>query len=127
MCLNLFLLQENTKDHEILLSLKHVRPGKDYEPKFPMFSKIDVNGRNSEPLWQYLRDSLPVPSDNPHHLMADPKHIIWDPVQRNDISWNFEKFLIAPNGIPFKRYSPKFETINIKPDIEQLIKKHKVK
>ncbi len=104
-----------------------MRPGNGYEPKFPIFSKVEVNGKNSHPLFQLLRESLPAPVDNTHHLMGDPKKIIWDPVTRTDISWNFEKFLVAPDGTPFKRYSPKFETINIEPDIKELIKKFNVK
>ena len=36
-------------------------------------------------------------------LMTDPKFIIWSPVTRADIAWNFEKFLINKDGIPIKR------------------------
>ena len=102
---------------------KYFHPGNGYEPKFPIFSEIEVNGKDSDPLWQFLRESLPAMSDNPHHLMANPRFIMWEPVQRNDISWNFEKFLITSEGIPHKTYSSKFETKNIQPDIEQLLEK----
>ena len=77
-------------------------------------------------LWQFLRESITAPSDNLHHLMGNPRFIAWQPVQRNDISWNFEKFLVSPEGIPYKRYSPKFETVNIQPDIEELIRKYRL-
>ena len=36
--------------------------------------------------------------------------------------WNFEKFLIGPEGEPFRRYSRSFQTINIEPDIKRLLK-----
>uniref|UniRef100_A0A286Y1Q0 Ubiquitin carboxyl-terminal hydrolase n=1 Tax=Cavia porcellus TaxID=10141 RepID=A0A286Y1Q0_CAVPO len=36
--------------------------------------------------------------------MTDPKFIIWSPVCRNDVSWNFEKFLVGPDGVPVRRY-----------------------
>jgi glutathione peroxidase-family protein len=36
-------------------------------------------------------------------LMDDPKFIMWKPVKRSDIAWNFEKFLITPSGNPFQR------------------------
>jgi glutathione peroxidase len=35
--------------------------------------------------------------------MDDPKLILWKPVKRSDIAWNFEKFLITPRGNPFQR------------------------
>ena len=103
-------------------SLKHVRPGGGYEPRFPISCKVEVNGANADPLFQYLRRSLPFPSDMPHHLMGNPKFIIWEPVERNDIMWNFEKFLIAKDGTPYKRFSAKYPTIDLKADIEHLIK-----
>ena len=40
----------------------------------------------------------------------------------HDIRWNFEKFLIGPEGEPFRRYSRSFQTINIEPDIKRLLK-----
>lgn len=54
--------------------------------------------------------------------MKDPKYITWSPVCRSDIAWNFEKFLIGPEGEPFKRYSKMFETVQIESDIQRLLK-----
>ena len=51
--------------------------------------------------------------------MKDPKSIIWEPVTRTDIAWNFDQFLITPEGQSYKRYSRYFETINLKPGIEE--------
>jgi len=122
---NQFGHQEWThNDTELLNLLKHVRPGNGYEPEFPIFSKVNVNGDNAHPLFQFLRETLPFPHDNPSDLMADPKLIIWSPVQRNDISWNFEKFLIGPDGVPFRRYSRSFLTSDIKTDIDALLGTH---
>lgn len=53
--------------------------------------------------------------------MNDPKSIIWTPVKRTDIAWNFEKFLIDKDGKPFKRYSKKFKTKELVADIEKLL------
>uniref|UniRef100_A0A6I8N4V9 Glutathione peroxidase 1 n=1 Tax=Ornithorhynchus anatinus TaxID=9258 RepID=A0A6I8N4V9_ORNAN len=113
--------KENAKNEEILNSLKYVRPGNGFEPNFTMFEKCEVNGEKAHPLFAFLRESLPTPSDDPTSLMNDPKFITWSPVCRNDISWNFEKFLVGPDGVPVKRYSRRFETINIKEDIEVLL------
>ncbi len=34
--------------------------------------------------------------------------------------WNFEKFLIGKDGVPFRRYSKSYETIKLKDDIDTL-------
>lgn len=118
----LFLSQENCQNEEILNSLKHVRPGGGFQPTFTLAQKCEVNGQNEHPVFAYLKDKLPYPHDDPFSLMTDPKFIIWSPVRRSDVSWNFEKFLIGPEGEPFRRYSRTFQTINIEPDIKRLLK-----
>uniref|UniRef100_A0A452F075 Glutathione peroxidase 2 n=1 Tax=Capra hircus TaxID=9925 RepID=A0A452F075_CAPHI len=116
------LPQENCQNEEILNSLKYVRPGGGFQPTFTLVQKCDVNGQNEHPVFAYLKDKLPYPYDDPFSLMTDPKFIIWSPVRRSDVSWNFEKFLIGPEGEPFRRYSRTFQTINIEPDIKRLLK-----
>uniref|UniRef100_A0A7N5ZYH9 Glutathione peroxidase n=1 Tax=Anabas testudineus TaxID=64144 RepID=A0A7N5ZYH9_ANATE len=118
---NQFGHQENCKNEEILLSLKYVRPGNGFEPKFQLLEKVDVNGKDAHPLFTFLKESLPFPFDEPATLMTDPKFIIWSPVCRSDVAWNFEKFLIGPDGAPFRRYSRKFLTSDIEGDIKTLL------
>ncbi|NXS63513.1 GPX1 peroxidase, partial [Brachypteracias leptosomus] len=120
---NQFGHQENATNEEILRALEYVRPGNGYKPNFIMFEKCEVNGKNAHPLFTLLKEALPFPHDDPSALMTNPQYIIWSPVCRNDISWNFEKFLIGPDGVPFKRYSRHFETIKIQDDIELLLQK----
>ncbi|OXB78632.1 UNVERIFIED_CONTAM: hypothetical protein H355_002597 [Colinus virginianus] len=117
------LLVENATNEEILLSLEHVRPGNGFKPNFTVFEKCEVNGKGAHPLFVLLREALPFPHDDPSALMTNPQYIIWSPVCRNDISWNFEKFLVGPDGVPFRRYSRHFETIKIQDDIELLLQK----
>uniref|UniRef100_A0A672NWW9 glutathione peroxidase n=1 Tax=Sinocyclocheilus grahami TaxID=75366 RepID=A0A672NWW9_SINGR len=119
---NQFGYQENCSDAEIPNSLKYVRPGEGYKPAFTIFEKCVVNGSDAHPVFSYLKDKLPYPDDDPMSFMQDPKYLVWNPISRNDISWNFEKFLIGPEGEPFKRYSKRFQTINIAPDIQRLLK-----
>jgi glutathione peroxidase len=57
-----------------------------YGVSFQMFSKIEVNGENTHPLYKYLKDEL---SGFPG----------------NKIKWNFTKFLIDRSGNPVKRFS----------------------
>jgi glutathione peroxidase len=58
-----------------------------YGVTFPMFSKTEVNGPNTHPIYQYLKQSLRG-------------------LGGRDIKWNFTKFLITPDGNPLKRFSP---------------------
>lgn len=128
---NQFGKQENLKNGEILASLRHVRPGNDYKPQFPLFDKCEVNGKSSHPLFKFLRLAQPFPSDRslaeeeeePAGAFKDSARITWAPITRTDITWNFEKFLIAQDGTVHKRYSPQFETIKIAADIEKLLQK----
>jgi glutathione peroxidase len=118
---NQFGHQENSSGVEILNALQYVRPGNGYVPKAIMFDKVEVNGENEHPLFTFLKKEMPTPSDDKEALMGDPKFIIWKPVKRSDISWNFEKFLISASGEPVKRYSRHFLTANIADDIKGLV------
>ena len=82
---------------------------------------MDVNGKDAHPLFVYLKEKMPFPTDDAMALMTDPKFIIWSPVCRNDVSWNFEKFLVGRDGEPYRRYSRKFLTIDIEADIQKLL------
>lgn len=73
-----------------------------YGVKFPMFGKIDVNGANAHPLYQFLRSAKPG-------LLGTEA-----------IKWNFTKFLVDKNGEPVKRYAPNTEPKDIAADIEKL-------
>lgn len=115
--------QENATNEEILRSLEYVRPGNGFKPNFTMFEKCEVNGKGAHPLFAFLKEALPFPHDDPTALMTNPQYIIWSPVCRNDVSWNFEKFLVGPDGVPFRRYSRHFETIKLQDDIELLLQK----
>ena len=60
-----------------------------YGVTFPMTEKIEVNGDGRHPLYQQLVD---VPDAADGHT--------------GDIRWNFEKFLIAPDGKIVRRFRP---------------------
>ncbi|KAG1654495.1 Phospholipid hydroperoxide glutathione peroxidase [Nymphon striatum] len=61
-----------------------------YGVKFDMYSKIDVNGKDTHPLWTFLKEKQ--------------KGFLGD-----NIKWNFTKFIIDKEGKPVKRYSPTTE------------------
>uniref|UniRef100_A0A3B3DF78 Glutathione peroxidase n=1 Tax=Oryzias melastigma TaxID=30732 RepID=A0A3B3DF78_ORYME len=94
---NQFGLQ-SPENEEILNVLKYVRPGGGFVPKFPIFSKVEVNGLNEEPLFTFLKESLPFV--NP--VVGDIKRLYWSPIKVNDLRWNFERFLVTANGMPYK-------------------------
>ncbi|HEY1089728.1 MAG TPA: glutathione peroxidase, partial [Burkholderiaceae bacterium] len=58
-----------------------------YGVSFPMMSKIQVNGADAHPLWQWLKDEKPG-------LLGT-----------NAIKWNFTNFLIGRDGLVLKRYA----------------------
>jgi glutathione peroxidase len=70
--------------------------------EFDMFSKIDVNGDNTHPLYVYLKK-------NAGGFLTD------------GIKWNFTKFLVDKNGKVIKRYSPSTEPKEIEADIKKLL------
>ena len=41
--------------NEIYNGLKYVRPGNGFEPKFPLFKKISVNGDKEDPMYTFLK------------------------------------------------------------------------
>ena len=74
-----------------------------YGVTFPMFAKIDVNGKNAAPLYEYLKDAKPG-------LLGSEA-----------IKWNFTKFLVDRKGKVVERYAPKVEPEAIADDIEKLL------
>jgi glutathione peroxidase len=74
-----------------------------YGVTFPMFAKIDVNGKNAAPLYEYLKEAKPG-------LLGSEA-----------IKWNFTKFLVDREGKVVERYAPKVEPEAIADDIEKLL------
>jgi glutathione peroxidase len=95
---NQFLSQEPGTEEEIkeFCSLT-------YGVKFDMFSKIDVNGENTHPLYRFLKDN------SSGFLGTDV------------IKWNFTKFLVDKNGKVVKRYAPSTTPSEIENDIKELL------
>ena len=74
-----------------------------YGVKFPLFAKIDVNGSDAAPLYQYLKKAKPG-------LLGSEA-----------IKWNFTKFLVDRKGKVVERYAPNVEPQAIASDIEKLL------
>ncbi|MFH0133998.1 glutathione peroxidase [Variovorax sp. EL159] len=73
---------------------------KNYGVSFPMMEKIDVNGSNAAPLYQWLTKEKPG-------LLG-----------LTAIKWNFTKFLIGRDGTVLKRYAPLDTPASLTRDVE---------
>lgn len=92
----------------------HQEPGTDSEIKsfcetnygveFPLFAKIDVNGPNTHPVFEFLKGEK-------GGLLTD------------NIKWNFTKFLVDKKGKVIERFAPMTTPSAIEPQIEKLLGK----
>jgi glutathione peroxidase len=69
---------------------------------FPLFSKIDVNGPDAHPLYQWLR--------------SEKSGLVGDKIR-----WNFTKFLVDTEGNVVERYGSRTTPAQIADDIEALL------
>ena len=74
-----------------------------YDVTFPMFAKVDVNGGDAHPVYQFLK------SEAPGILGTEA------------IKWNFTKFLVDKSGKVVKRYAPKDSPEDIEAEIAKLL------
>lgn len=120
---NQFGKLEPLNNSEIPLFLQNVRPGVKFEPKFTIYNKLDINGSQAHPVYEYLKVKQPLPQDDDGQIARDLSEICWHPVCRSDVSWNYEKFLVSHDGHPIKRYSHRTLTECIKKDIEASLRR----
>ncbi len=73
---------------------------------FPVFAKIDVNGRHAHPLFRFLRKEQPG---------------LLGILGANGIRWNFTKFLVGRSGEVAARYGPSTEPKTLELAIELLL------
>jgi len=120
---NQFGLQENSSNPEIPFMLKYVRPGKEFEPNFPLFQKLLVNGDNAHPLFHFLRTKQPEtpPTTKKWVINTTPSELAVTPCKPGDIQWNFEKFLVDREGNVISRYAPSVAFDVIEADIQKVL------
>ena len=73
-----------------------------YGVTFPMFAKVDVNGRAADPLFDYLKNAK-------SGLLG------------SSIKWNFTKFLVDRSGKVVARHAPTARPEGLKKEIEALL------
>ncbi len=69
---------------------------------FPMFSKIEVNGSGTHPVWKWLKEER-------------------SGILGGAIKWNFTKFLVGRDGEVIDRYAPTTEPAKLAEDIEKAL------
>lgn len=64
--------------------------------KFDVFEKIEVNGENTHPLWEYLKT-------------------VQGGTFGDFIKWNFSKFIVDRHGVPVERFGPNVSPSELEP------------
>lgn len=80
-----------------------------YGVKFPMFSKIEVNGANEDALYTFLKSEKGFAGWDPNAELTPVLIDICGKQDLNyasnpDIKWNFTKFLVGKNGEVIERF-----------------------
>ena len=70
---------------------------------FPLMGKVDVNGKDAPPLWNWLKAEAP------------------GVLGTKGIKWNFTKFLIDRDGKVVRRYAPTDKPAALDEDIARLL------
>ncbi|KAF1317895.1 Phospholipid hydroperoxide glutathione, partial [Globisporangium splendens] len=73
-----------------------------FNANYQLFEKADVNGSHARPVFTFLKAKLPGTFGS-------------------FVKWNFTKFLVDRNGVPYKRYSPKDSPLDLERDIQELL------
>ncbi|KAK3434368.1 hypothetical protein EUGRSUZ_D01857 [Eucalyptus grandis] len=73
-----------------------------FKAEYPVFSKVDVNGANADPLYKHLKSSK-------GGFFGD------------GIKWNFSKFLVDKEGNVVNRYAPTTSPLSFEKDVKKLL------
>jgi glutathione peroxidase len=74
-----------------------------YSIQFPIMKKVEVNGKNTHPLYHFLKTQAPG-------LLG-----------LKDIKWNFTKFLVDKNGKVIKRFAPMTKPEDLDSEIAKVL------
>lgn len=110
----------------------HQAPGSDEEIKefctvkfgadFPQFKKSDVNGANELPLYTWLKSEKPCLGGYDEKLAAVMEKLYNEanpePRKKDDIQWNFTKFLINRDGQVIARFEPVVDMKEVEKQVE---------
>lgn len=106
----------DTEIHEFCISK--------YQTSFDQFKKIKVNGENESNLYKFLKKNSPEEIVNglKNKIALKAVEKISSTCQnKNDIKWNFTKFLVDRKGNVVKRYAPTEDPMEMENDIIKLL------
>lgn len=110
----------------------HQAPGTDEEIKefctlkfgadFPQFKKSDVNGENALPLYSWLKEQKGVEGKYDEKIAGIMEKLYNEinpvPRTKDNIQWNFTKFLINRNGEVIARFEPTTDMKEVEKQVE---------
>ncbi len=112
----------------------HQAPGSDdeihefctskYQTTFDQFKKIDVNGENESKFFTYLKANSPkeyIKGISHKASMSSISKISSTCKEKNDIKWNFTKFLVDKEGNVVSRVSPIESPMVLEEKIKELL------
>ena len=112
----------------------HQEPGTDAEIEefcrvnhgvtFQLMKKIDVNGAQAHPIFEYLKSQ--APTEEYKGLKAKAAQKLFKSISKSvekesDIKWNFTKFVISRDGTVIKRFAPTTTPEQMEKDIQALL------
>lgn len=112
----------------------HQEPGTDAEIEefcrvnhgvtFQLMKKIDVNGAQAHPIFEYLKSQ--APAEEYKGLKAKAAQKLFKSISKSvekesDIKWNFTKFVISRDGTVIKRFAPTTTPEQMEKDIQALL------
>lgn len=117
---NQFKEQEPGDDKEVEAFCR-----KNYGVDFPVFSKTEVKGEHAHPLYRILTEQQEFRGFDSEHPLSGKLHEILsaedpDYTEKNDIKWNFTKFLINRDGTVVDRFEPTAGMDKVEQAVEQL-------
>ena len=91
---------------------------------FPLMKKIDVNGKEAHPIFEYLKSQ--APTEEYKGLKAKATYAMLKGISKSvekesDILWNFTKFLINRDGTVVKRFAPVTTPEGMEDDIKAML------
>ena len=95
-----------------------------YGVTFQIMRKVDVNGPDATPVFEFLKTQ--APTEEYHGLKAKAAKALFKTLSKSvekdsDIKWNFTKFLISKDGETIKRYAPTTEPKDFEKDVEAML------
>ena len=99
---------------------------RNYGVSFPIFDLVQANGKETEPLFSYLKHEVPFREldesiATEKMLKARLRQEYPDYLIGRNIRWNFTKFLVDASGEVIKRFEPTESILDVEEEIERIL------